>query len=556
LGSGLKGFSDATTGIVPENITAAANAAKSLADMTSVIPNEGGIAAWFTGESGVVTFAGQLPILGFGLKGFSIATTGIVPENVTAAANAAKSLADLVAVIPNEGGIAAWFTGESGIVNFAGDLPILGSGLKGFSDATTGIVPENITAAANAAKSLADMTAVIPKEGGIAAWFSGETSISNFADKLPTLCDGLKGFSDSVTGIVPENVTAAASAAKSLGEMTDVIPKNTDKIIKFGENIGKFGDKLKVYFTSMSEVSGDSITSADKALKSVKDVSEINSGNIKSVANALKDLTKSVKNMAKDIKSDLKDVGKEAIEAFIKGIKDNLSSAEEAAKSIVSKSATAASSKSSSFETAGKSVVEGFAKGISANTYLAEAKAKAMAQKAYEAAKKELDINSPSKRFIPLGEGSVEGYVKGVDRSMGDVDKSMSEMADIATSGFADALLYVYDMIENGIDAQPTIRPVLDLSDVEAGARGISGLFGDSSMGLLSNTAAITSMMARRNQNGANDDVVSELTKLRKELGEKEFNNYSIGNVNYSNDEEVANAIAVLLRAYKIGGRT
>ena len=273
-----------------------------------------------------------------------------------------------------------------------------------------------------------------------------------------------------------------------------------------------------------------------------------------SVANALNDLTKAVKNMAKNIKSDLKDAGKQAIEGFVKGINDNIKSAEAAAKSLMTKSATAASDQASSFESAGKSVVEGFARGISSNTYLAEAKAKAMAQAAYEAAKEKLKINSPAKVFIPLGEGTVEGYVKGVDSMSGDIDKSMSGMADTAVSGFTRAILAIHNLINTDIDVQPTIRPVLDLSNVESGAGYISSMLG-SQFGLTPNLGAVSSMMARRNQNGANDDIVSEIAKLRKEIGEKEFANYSIGDVSYREGDEVSEAIQTLLRAIKIEGR-
>lgn len=46
-----------------------------------------------------------------------------------------------------------------------------------------------------------------------------------------------------------------------------------------------------------------------------------------------------------------------------------------------------------------------------------------------------------------------------------------AEMADSAKTGLGNAIAKVKDMIDNGVDGQPTIRPILDLSDVEEKAR-------------------------------------------------------------------------------------
>ena len=73
----------------------------------------------------------------------------------------------------------------------------------------------------------------------------------------------------------------------------------------------------------------------------------------------------------------------------------------------------------------------------------------------------------------------------------------------------SNAISKVKDFIENGIDAQPTIRPVIDLSNVEAGTSRLSAI--------LSRTQALT-ISSRMNegryvdiQNGA-DPVKSGST--------------------------------------------
>ena len=475
---------------------------------------------------------------------------------MTAAAEAAKTLAEMTNHVPNSGGIESWFSGEASLSKFGGELTALGKGLKGFSDGVAGVAPENVTTAVDAAKTLAEMTAVVPKEGGIKAWFTGETSIAKFSDKLPKLGEGLKGFSDKVKGISVESVTAAASAAKSLGEMASTVPGNTKNVTKFGENLKDFGEDLKDYFNTMSGVGSGSMGNSKKALEAVKDISTINSGNIKSVASAIKELTKAVKDMAKDIKSDLKNAGKEAIEAYIKGIEDKLSSAKSACQDLVTKCADAVEKKASSFRSAGRQLVVGFAEGISASTYKAEAKARAMAKAAAKAAEEALDINSPSKVGYGIGGFFGLGFVNAIGDYAKKAYLASADMASSARSGLSDTISRIADVINSDMDTQPTIRPVLDLSEVRSGAGAISRLFGsDPSVGVLANVGSISAMMNRNNQNGANDDVVTAINKLRKDLGNVGNTSYNINGVTYDDGSNVSDAIKTIVRAAKIERR-
>lgn len=126
--------------------------------------------------------------------------------------------------------------------------------------------------------------------------------------------------------------------------------------------------------------------------------------------------------------------------------------------------------------TPGKYLVEGFAAGITANTYMAEARARAMARAAAAAAEAELDINSPSKVGYRIGGFFGMGFVNSL---IDYTDKSYDAGASVAKSakeGLRNAVSKIGDFIENGIDSQPTIRPLLDLSDVTEGAGRLSAL--------------------------------------------------------------------------------
>ena len=581
LGKGLKGFSTETADINTESVTAAANAAKTIAQMASYIPNEGGVVAWFAGENSIASFGSQLTALGKGLKGFSDETTDINPESVTAAANAAKTIAQIASYIPNEGGVIAWLAGEQSIASFGSQLTALGKGLKSFSDETTDIIPENVTAAANAAKALAQMASYIPNEGGIVAWFAGENSVATFANKLPTLGKGLKGFADEVDGINPEAVSAAANAAKSLAQMADTVPKNTSKIITFGENLVIFGGKLKSYFSKTADITGDSISASKKAIDAIKEATKINGDKLKSIASAINDATKAIKKLTgikasaadnftavlkkiaeasvkkilegfKDLNKEMKKVGESAMKALADGVDDKVHHVKTACTNMVSKCAAAIKEKQSTFAKAGAHLVAGFANGISENTYKAKAKAKAMAAAAAKAAKEELDEHSPSKVGYEIGDFFGMAFVGAIGDWVEKAYSAGTEMAASARTGLGKAINKINAFISSGMDAQPTIRPVLDLSDVASGAGAISEMFGARhSVGVMANVGSISSMM-NRNQNGANDDIISALKDLKNTM---RGDTYSINGINVEEGSDVADAIKTIVRAAKIERR-
>ena len=588
LGKGLAGFAQQTSGINVESTNAAAGAAKALADMTNAIPNEGGVASWFAGDKSISKFGNDLIQLGKGLKGFAQETSGINPETTEAGANAAKSIAEMTKHIPEEGGIGAWFTGEKSISKFGADLVQLGTGLKGFSTELEGINPENITAAATSAKSLAEMTKYIPEEGGISSWFSGDKSISSFAGKLPSLGKGLKGFSDSLNGINPQNISLGADAAKAVAQMAGENLKNADKIPKFGTNLEKLGTSVKSCFENFAGISEESISATTKALDVVTNINNTDVTNVGSIATSINDVTKAIKDLAsvpgdatsgfssalktmgetsadsllkpfKDIQDDMEAAGKAAIDAFVRGVNGDgkTSAAETACDAIVKACESTMKDGKDDFYSAGNSLVEGFANGISANQYKAVAQARAMAVAAYNAAKEALDVNSPSKLFRSLGYSVPEGFAVGIDKLSGMATDSATTMATDSVDNVKTAISRIADAINTDIDAQPTIRPVLDLSDIHNNASSINNLLNRRvPVGVMANVGSINKSMSGYSQNGETLHLASEIDKLSKTVANMEHVTYTINGINYTEGSDVEEAIKTILRAAQIERRS
>ena len=130
-------------------------------------------------------------------------------------------------------------------------------------------------------------------------------------------------------------------------------------------------------------------------------------------------------------------------------------------------------------------------------------------------------------------------------------------MAEAARTGLSNAIGKVTDLLNGDMDTRPTIRPVIDLSDVESGTNAINSMLKmGSTIGMSANVGIISSRMNQRNQNGINSEVVSAIDKLRKDLGNVGNTSYNVNGITYDDGSNVADAIKVLIRAAKIEGRS
>ena len=143
--------------------------------------------------------------------------------------------------------------------------------------------------------------------------------------------------------------------------------------------------------------------------------------------------------------------------------------------------ATGASGIGTAMFSVGKYMVAGFVSGITYYRYMATNAGKALARAAKDAAKKELDVESPSKVFFEIGKFVAIGFGNGIYRYSNYASDIAGDMGSQATKSMRSSLADISEMV-NGIDwdAQPTIRPVLDTSNVEAGWAYINGLIGRS----------------------------------------------------------------------------
>ena len=298
-------------------------------------------------------------------------------------------------------------------------------------------------------------------------------------------------------------------------------------------------------------------------IKLVKDTAAVDANAASKFTNALKELgNNGVKSFFEAFTNSasvdkVKKAAAALVNKAIEGAKTKLEPFKTALKTIASDGAKAVSDKKSSFYSAGSSLVDGLKNGISENSYKVTAQACAMAKAAAQAAEEELDINSPSKVFRKIGTSIPEGFAMGIEKLSGMVTNSSSAMAETSVDTVRSSISRLADIINTDIDSQPTIRPVLDLSDVKSRAGTIGDMIDSGfSVDAVAHVGAINSSMNRRIQNGDNFEVVHAIDKLRKEMANTDRASYNINGISYSEGSEVSDAIKTLVRHAKIEGRT
>lgn len=100
-----------------------------------------------------------------------------------------------------------------------------------------------------------------------------------------------------------------------------------------------------------------------------------------------------------------------------------------------------------------------------------------------------LRINSPSKAFRDIAHSIPEGVSVGIDNKSDMATRSATKLGESAMDGMRKSIANA-SKIPLDPNMRPTIRPVLDLSDVKKNASGIPGMLGDHSIGSVTTAQA------------------------------------------------------------------
>lgn len=519
FGRAMRNFANEVAGIDASVITEAATAGKALAEMASTVPNSGGVVGFFAGENDMDDFGEQLVPFGRAMKNFSDAVSGLKADVIQNSVTAGQALLELANTVPNTGGVVSWFTGDNDLETFGEQLVPFGTAMKNYSLAVTGLDASVVTNSANAAKALVELSNNLPNSGGIVSWFTGDNDIASFGEQLVSFGQSFAAYYNSVSGVDVAKLSGVVVEFRNLVDLANGIKSvDTSGMSAFAQNLTNLGNAgIDGFINAFTNANSRVSTAANTMVTTFINAAKAQQGNLTSTfttmingivtaftskysqftvmgqtmmtnfisgirtgdASARSAFVTIVSGCLTAIRNkfyEFNTVGQTTMTNLIAGIRTKNQLAKDAFVQIINSCLTAIRNKYTDFYNAGKYLVEGFAAGITANTYMAEARARAMARAAAAAAEAELDINSPSKVGYRIGGFFGMGFVNSL---IDYTDKSYDAGASVAKSakeGLRNAVSKIGDFIENGIDSQPTIRPLLDLSDVTEGAGRLSAL--------------------------------------------------------------------------------
>lgn len=483
--------------------------------------------------------------------------------------------------------IADFLSGGSSLADMGKELQTFGEGMASFSASMS-----NVDSAIASLSKIKELKNAIP-----------DVDLSPLGD----IADTLKSYSDKVSSLNTLAIATSITMARHVVAFISSL-ESSDLTGISSFNIQPLGTKLAMYSLSVSTINSgavlasivmarhlrdfiaslsgmdtsgvagyqDAVTKLGTiSMTSIVESFKAGSGSVRAAAAELftaaltgmkstqgtiigyvKEMVRAIQTTFMSGKTSLMSVGRELMSALVSGMTAGKANLESTVKLICDSAVSSIRYKHGSFYDAGWYLAEGFADGIEESAFQAKTAAIAMAQAALEAAEEALGIASPSKETTKLGAYFSQGFINSIKEHTSSAYDVSSGMAESAKKGLTEAVTKIQSILSSDVDAQPVIRPVLDLSDVKSGLGDLGTMLNnDGSVGLKTNINAIGSAVERRRQNGTNDGVITAINKLHKDLNGLSRPSYNIEGITYDDGSEISEAIKTLVRAARIERR-
>lgn len=535
-------FDEATGEMKPIDYSKATEALESMAGLSEKLPTIGGIKTWWEGNKQSLTdFAADLEALGQGLKDFSMKVTGqsedsfkglqaeVVDSGKTAASDIVDKAIELITKLTEAqgklkpvGGFKSIWTGTPpSLSDLGGELEVLGTGLNDFSSKINGTeegsAPFDPEQAKGAIQIVDDIISVmeavatkLPTVGGLAKIFetmaTGRTAnLSDVSSELETLGTSLGGFATAVTGKfsnADEMITAIGVVDHVVGLMANLASRT--------ETYAGSGS-LSYYIKDLNDFL-KGLTSLENPDGTQKEMTAID---------AMVSMMGSI-STAMDQAGNIDSTNLDVFSTF--------------ADSLTNIASLDLSTIEAQFQNVGANIASGTKIGIENGRSGVINAAVKMATDAYEAAKAALDIHSPSRVFMSLGGFVSEGMAIGITKSADEAATASEDMATNLVDSSQGVLAQLSNLLSQDIDSNPTISPVLDLTNVTSGIGAMDGMMNRSYQLALDTSQAaadaaryipaprIEADAENQNESSSLDDVIARmdvLTEAMAGMGDK-----------------------------------
>lgn len=588
FGPAFATFAESVSGVDTAGAKASGEALKAIAEAAAAIPNEGGILSWIVGDNSLADFAEGLVPFGKALMAYGEAVAGIQKylTHIRLSAKAAEYIIEIADIVPNSGGLAGLIVGNNDLKDFAEGLKPFGEALMEYGKAVAGIgdYTEDIKQSVKSAKEIVKVGEIIPNSGGVLGLIVGNNDLKDFAKGLKPFGEALVDYGTAVHGIGKKSadISASVTAAKDIVNLATEVKgaANAKDLKKTGEGLVEFATQIKNFMAECEGLNAGQLDSLKIALQSVVDIASsfstldasaltefvqsmetigstsvdeflssfstsktaaataVNAliANLKSAIGTSESQLKSkFEEAAKrglegltSKKSEFKTAGADLMKFFNSGISSQTNTIKSQFSTVLSNCVAAIRSYCSQFQSAGSYLVSGIANGISANAGAVANASANVASRAASAARRRLQIKSPSKVGYKIGDYFGIGFTNGITDNIRNAGISSDALAESATKGLSNAVSKIATLIDSGIDTNPTIRPVLDLTEIQNGSAAIADLMSTLSGRPVEGTVSIAAKTASSMNRPAFAPEQQTETPNGKQTSENTTNNFYI----------------------------
>lgn len=485
------------------------------------------------------TLKTELPKMGEAIIAFTSSVSGISTMDAVNASIGTEAIKDILDAMP---------TGDTSVFSnldtFSTSLTTLGTAFGTFSSNITAVDWESVTSADTSINTL-----ITTLNSMADVDFDSATS---FSTALGTLAEsGIEefttAFTDSEQDTIDSVTTFVTNVATAMSVSDDFNTSGDDDAKGFNEGFGAWQTTITTLATTIVESSASNMdrewlfwTSAVSCMQGYVD-------GLNSQLDAITTTSSNIAGSAGDSMSRYWAFwasGTSCIQGFVDGMGAMLSSATSASDSI-SGSAGDSMNRYWAFWTAGTYCMTGFIDGMNAYAPYVYSAVSTIGTYAVMAANAAVGAASPAKEFVKTGMYSDMGFAKGLTDYAYMVEEASSSVGE----GSLDAIKTALQGIDTAlIDEAPTIRPVLDLSDIQNGAGLIDEMLSADGSYRIGSTNAdrIAATLGDINAdaiNGMYDDT--EVIAVINDLGTKVDNlNTAINNIKlYINGKQLVGGI-------------
>ena len=414
-------------------------------------------AAWLLkgAELTIIAFAAAITLLGIGITSVAAGVTALAVGLSAGALAIVQSVKLIIAAITDL-------------------LPLIFTGLAraiiAFIEMISNSVSSIVDAIVNIGSSLLDaLNALIPKfiEVGMNILVSLLQGIADNIYKITILVSNIIiGFINALSEKLPVIVDAGINLAISfINGLSDGIINNSDALM---EAVARLWNSI-VYFL---------VTALQTLLSGIPVVgSKINS--------ALENVKEGIK-AGPMSETEAKTIGEGYADGLAggvtKGIVDNKKTVTDEVGKMADELVKEFNNRKDDFKKSGEAIPSGVASGVDANSGTAKRSVGSFASGLLSIFNSKLGIRSPSRVFAESGKYIDEGIAVGINNGSNIVYDSIDMLADNVITAFSNPMSQIADIVSGEIDIDPTITPILDLSEIQNGVKNMNHMFGGQSI--------------------------------------------------------------------------